>query len=38
MPTCIYDKRTLWPDGFTPPPHPVGEAPDSSDNRPQRYY
>lgn len=38
MPTCMYDKRTMWPDGFTPPPHPLGEVPEASDNRPRRYF
>lgn len=37
MPTCMYDKRTMWPAGFTPPPHPLGAVPDASDARPRRY-
>jgi hypothetical protein len=38
MPTCHYDKQTLWPDGFTPPPHPLGEVPHSGDGGPPRFY
>lgn len=38
MPTCMYDKRTLWPDGFTPPLPPLGEVAEASDDRPQRYF
>ena len=38
MSTCIYDKQTLWPDGFTPPPHPLGNVPDSGDGGPPRFY